>query len=82
MKSNEKSHLLTFELDKKTKELEIHTNQEGLEILRKKIDILLKSENTNHTHLISKEWGGDDLTKQKQSEENELIDSVKIFKWT
>ena len=81
MKSNKKYHLLTFELDKKTKELEIHTDKEGLEILKKNIELLLKSEKNDHTHLMSEDWGGNELTKEKQSEQNELINSVKIFKW-
>jgi hypothetical protein len=81
MNSSKKFHILTFEIDTTTKEIEIHANKEGLEILRKKIDFLLNSKSADHSHLMTEAWGGSELTNQKQSEQNELIHSVKIFKW-
>ncbi len=80
MNSN-KNHVLTFELDPKTRELEIHANIDGLKILREKIDMLIRANSPDHTHLMSQNWGGEEITNQKQSDANEMIKSVKIFKW-
>ena len=81
MKSSNKDQLLTFELDKDTGELEIHTNNEGLKILKEKIEFLLNSKHNEHTHLMSEEWGGKEITTKKQSKNNDLIKIVKMFKW-
>ena len=81
MNSNKNSHILTFEWDKENQVLEIHGNTEGLNLLKDKIDLLLKKKESDHTHLMSIEWGGDEITKIKQSPTNEMINSVKIFKW-
>jgi len=80
-KQKEREHVLTFELDNKTKELEIHANEEGLKILKEKISFLLKIQKPIHSHLLSKNRGGEELTSQKQSSQSEMIQSVKIFKW-
>ncbi|MBS0622494.1 MAG: immunity protein 32 [Verrucomicrobia bacterium] len=38
------------------------------------------SKNYDHFHLMTAEWGGSELSDEKQSTENEIINHVKIFK--
>ena len=81
MNLNKNSHLLTFEWDKENQTLEIHGDVNGLNLLKNKLEFLIKIEKQDHTHLMSKEWGGDEITEKKQSPTNDIISSVKIFKW-
>ncbi|MBA3238014.1 MAG: immunity protein 32 [Parachlamydiaceae bacterium] len=81
MNSNKKHCLLTFEFDAKNEMLEIHANQKGLENLKTVIDSLLSKTDCDHVHLMTTEWGGDGLSSEKQNQENEIINHVKIFKW-
>lgn len=81
MSSSKNSHVLTFEWDKENQILEIHGNTEGLKLLKNKIDLIINKKEMNHTHLMSREWGGDEITESKQSHTNDMINSVKIFKW-
>ncbi len=75
-----KNKLLTFELDKDGEMLEIHGNKEGLKSL---ISILLKATETgDHSHMMTASWGGEELTDEKQCDENKLINHVKIFNWS
>lgn len=45
------------------------------------IDSLTKTKAPNHVHLMTNSWGGDELTDEKQGDENIIINHVKIFKW-
>lgn len=81
MASNKSNNLLTFEWDSENEVLEIHGNKKGLEKLKDIIDSLLTKTNNDHTHLMTKGWGGDELTDDKQCSENSIINHVKIFKW-
>ncbi len=81
MSSNKAMDLLTFEWDSKNEILEMHTNKKGLENLKSIIDKLLITNENYHVHLMTKQWGGNDLSDEKQSSENELINHVKLFKW-
>ncbi|NGX39926.1 MAG: hypothetical protein KR126chlam1_01264 [Chlamydiae bacterium] len=82
MNSNKSNDLLTFEWDEKNEILEIHGNQKGLEKLKHIINSLLFKEDPDHVHLMTNDWGGNELSSEKQSIENEMINHVKIFKWT
>ncbi|QVL56443.1 MAG: immunity protein 32 [Simkaniaceae bacterium] len=82
MNSSKPTSLLTFESDKKHESIEIHCNQKGLENLKSIIDSLLSKQTCDHVHLMTPEWGGDELSSEKQCSENELINHIKIFKWT
>lgn len=82
MNKNKSNYLLTFEWDKKNETLEIHANQNGLEKLKSMIDSLLSKSQPDHIHLMTKEWGGNELSSPVQSSENEIINHVKVFKWT
>ena len=81
MNTNKPSFLLTFEWDAKREILEIHGNPQGLEKLKYLIDSLLSKENNDHIHLMTADWGGDELSKEIQCPENQKINHVKIFKW-
>ena len=79
-------YLLTFELhsDATAKQLAIHGSPEGLEALAN--SLLRLARNTkeghfNHNHLMSTDWGGEELTSTPQSEESEILDHVKIYCW-
>ena len=72
---------MTFEWDPKNEVLEIHGNKQGIENLRNKLDLLIASGGNDHIHLMTKEWGGEELSSEKQATENHLIHGVKIFKW-
>jgi hypothetical protein len=61
MNSNKSDYLLTFEWDFKNEILEIHGNQKGLEKLRNVIDSLLAKTSKDHTHLMTKSWGGNEF---------------------
>ncbi len=81
MNLNKSDYLLTFELDCKNGILEIHGNQKGLGQLKNLIDSLLLKTNDDHIHLMTENWGGHELSDDKQCLENELINHVKLFKW-
>jgi hypothetical protein len=81
MASNKSNNLLTFEWDSGNEVLEIHGNKKGLEKLKDIIDSLLAKPNNDHTHLMTKSWGGEELSDDKQCAENVLINHVKLFKW-
>ena len=73
-----KEYTLTFEVaDDDT--IEIHADSKGL---KKLIQIFHKTlETGDHEHLMTEEWGGKELTNEKQGLSNKLINHVKIMKW-
>ncbi len=76
------SKSLSFEWDEKREVLEIHTNQKGLEALISRLQILLNTKDDNdHMHMMTPEWGGEQLTSERQNETAKLINHVKIFRW-
>ena len=81
MNSNKSNYLLTFEWDSDNEILEIHGNGKGLEKLKNAIDSLIDKTDNDHIHLMTKSWGGDELSDDKQCLENALINHVKLFKW-
>ena len=78
---NNQSFLLTFEWDSKNEILEIHSDTLGLEKLVSKLTQLLKAKENDHMHLMTSNWGGKELTDEKQCDLNVLINHVKIYKW-
>lgn len=73
--------MLSFEWDKDSERLEIHTDAAGLRELVDQLNKLAISEGSDHVHLMTEDWGGDDLSSDKQNSKAELINHVKIFKW-
>jgi hypothetical protein len=78
---NKQPYLHTFEWDSKNEILEVHANQQGLVKLINSLEILMNSVENNHVHLMTLLWGGDELSSEIQSENNDIINHVKIIKW-
>lgn len=57
-------------------EVEIYCDREGLEELRRQIDILDRG--GTHVHLMSEAWAGNELTEQKQGSETVLAHHLLI----
>ena len=76
---NDEEEILTFELRADKLELEIHLNEVGLKNLRQ---YLKNVERTgDHQHLMTENWGGCELTSEKQGSDNELLEKVTVFFW-
>jgi len=74
--------MLTFEWDKDSEQLEIHADASGLQELVSQLKKLAAIEGSDHIHLMTEDWGGDELSSDKQNNKAELIHHVKIFKWS
>jgi|WetSurMetagenome_2_1015567.scaffolds.fasta_scaffold648069_1 hypothetical protein len=76
--------LLTFELTEGMDAIEIHADQQGLQDL---IDRLLRLKNSlpgkssEHEHLMTPNWGGTELTQDKQSVNSTLINKGTVHLW-
>ncbi len=73
--------MLTFESDKNDEQLEIHGDKEGLLKLAKILTQMAEQKESEHRHLMTKDWGGSELNNDKQGLENHLYHHVKIFYW-
>lgn len=76
--------LLTFELEREQGLLAIHGSPHELEALARRLLGLVAATRPGHfehDHFTTEEWGGSDLTSQKQSESSELIQHVKVYCW-
>ncbi len=60
--------LLTFEMDPQGDRLEIHVNQEGLNDFIRHLEDL-KNPHNDPIHLMTPDWGGRELSKEKQDRE-------------
>jgi hypothetical protein len=75
------SKLLTFETDSETKHLEIHLNKEGARYLIDNLNRLYENNKNDHTHMMSSDWGGDELSDEKQNNSSMIFNHVKIIFW-
>jgi hypothetical protein len=76
--------LLIFELAEEMDAIEIHANQQGLQELIDRLFKLKKSFNgssSEHEHLMTPDWGGTELTGEKQGKDSILINKVTIHLW-
>jgi hypothetical protein len=73
--------MLTFEWDKESEQLEIHMDKKGLNNLIAQLTKLASYDSEEHLHLMTDDWGGDELSSEKQNSNAELIHHVKVFKW-
>ncbi len=75
--------LLTFEFTPDCDEVEIHCDRKGLDtlltILHKLADS--KSPLPRHDHLMTPAWAGNELTEEKQGEQNTLLNKVTVRLW-
>lgn len=76
--------LLTFELNSDGDEIDIHCNEVGLYYLKDIIENLLNNIKLkkDHSHLMTKSWGGDGLTEEKQSSSSTLLHKVTFHAWS
>ncbi len=78
---SDKQFLLAFEWDPEKQVLEIHANRMGLEKFKNDLESLINVPGNDHIHLMTPLWGGDELTADAQSENDIVVNHVKIFKW-
>ena len=74
--------LLTFELDRNNEQIFIHGDAEGLRALAKVLSRLAEKAElgrTDHDHLMTEEWSGNELSSTAQGKETKLIHHVKIY---
>ena len=78
-------HLLTFELYKDTEKIFVHGDPAGLEYFANallKTVAQAKKWEIFHNNFFTEEWGGNELSSEKQGEEDKLINPIKVFFWT
>ena len=73
--------MLIFEWSEADECLEIHADDTGLARLARVIEALRGKPVADHVHLMSADWGGNELDAIKQGKENRLIHHVKMFRW-
>lgn len=73
--------VLTFEINNRDRILEIHANETGILKLIGILANFSKKKEPDHIHLMTDQWGGEELSSNKIGDENILINHVKIFKW-
>lgn len=71
--------MLTFELTRDGDAVEIHVDQEGLAAFINQLEKLRSS--GGHLHLMTSDWGGDELTSKLQGANNHVINHVKVMLW-
>lgn len=79
------NYLLTIEIEEKAQRVVIHGDPDGLRYLAKSLEgIAASADNlTTHHHLMTEDWGGTELTSQKQSLDNgvSLVNHLAIYGW-
>jgi len=73
--------LLTFEYDKASGVLNIHTNREGAQEMIEIFQRLLRCGLNEHDHLMTPSWSGTELTESKQDDATTLVNQVNVFLW-
>jgi hypothetical protein len=74
--------LFTFELSKKHDELFVVGDSNGLRFLATKLNRLaekLDKGQSDHEHLMTKEWAGNELGSVPQGQNTELLNQVTIY---
>lgn len=71
--------MLTFELHADGDELDVHLDAKGLQMLRAALAAV--EQTGEHEHLMTKAWGGAELSEDKQAEDSLLLNKVTIHFW-
>lgn len=73
--------ILTCEINKKDESVEIVFDKEGYEYLGKVIRDFQKEndEKIDHKHLMTKGWGGNELTDEIMHKGNTLVNHLKLI---
>ena len=63
--------------------VEIHLNDEGIDFLINRLSLLKKSRNNKHEHLMTPDWGGNEITniKQNMDDKAKLVHHLKLAYW-
>lgn len=81
------NRLLSFVTDDSGDQVSIHVDKAGLDLFIKELTWLrqkLEAGECDHTHLMSPDWAGDELTTSKlkdQADEVTVVHGVKIYGW-
>lgn len=73
---------LTFELSNKGNELFVVGDSNGLRFLAEKLTLLAEKADkgqTDHEHLMTEEWAGNELSSTPQRKDTTLLNHVKIY---
>jgi len=75
--------LFTIEWNQKEENVEVHLNESGITYLRNVLNKLVEANIQDHIHLMTPNWGGAELTQEKQNQSNDvkLINHLKIVYW-
>ena len=75
--------IFTLELDQQDETIEMHLNKAGAEYLRNLLDKLISNNQKEHLHLMTPDWGGDELSNDQQnlSPDINLLHQLKIMYW-
>jgi hypothetical protein len=68
--------IFTVEENHQQECIEIFLDKEGLELMVKKLNFLLKNE--GHIHFMTPSWAGNELTEVKQGTNTELINHLRV----
>lgn len=77
-------HSLTFELSKDGDELFVHADAAGLRYLASTLSDLAKHAEAGrkmHTHLMTEDWSGHELSSVTQGPDDRLLHQVTIHGW-
>lgn len=73
--------MLTFELNNNNDRVEIHGDKKGLLKLANILFDMANQNESEHRHLMTASWGGDELNSDRQGLNNKLLNHVKILFW-
>ncbi len=75
--------ILTLELDQQGELIELHLNKAGAEYLKNVLVKLIENNQDEHLHLMTPDWGGNELTEEKQNKSNgvKLMHQLKLMYW-
>lgn len=73
--------VFTIELDQQGETVEFHLNKKGAKFLRDVLNKLIEKSSDSDHHFMSPDWGGDELSSEKQNlnDEVKLIHQLKIL---
>ncbi len=77
-------HLLTFEVAKHGDELLVHADEGGLRFLAQiasRLADTIAAGEYDHTHLMTEDWGGRELSSGQQGTDSTLFHHVKVIGW-
>ncbi len=73
----------TIEFNKEDEAIELHLDKAGAEYLKDLLEKLIEHDEQEHYNLMTEEWGGNELSLEKQSKSSttKLIHHLKLMYW-